>query len=1294
MITINNNLASYILQSHLDSAANALNKSIEQMTTGFKVNHAKDNAANFGIITNMTTRIGSLEIAEDNASMALDMLSTASANLDLISSHISRLRDLANISVNGTYGQDSRDALQAELNSRLSEVSRILENGDYNNVPLFAEKNTNTPSGISALSDDDLYSEIEVTADRDTTLDELEITSRDVNIYNKDGTLINNFTLDGSDSISKFLSILNGSGFNASISNGIISLDSSVGNYITGGLADELGITTQVSTVVTSSTSTSSQAISYTKTMPADKTTTFAEAGLDFAGKSVEIYTKDTNQKAGTVTIDSNTKTFNDLFNLLSGYGITASMVNGKITLTSNGNYISGEIANQLGIGTFSSTTTETTGISQTSGNAIQYTTEVTATESTELRELGISDTSFIVENTNGLSLKTIAVSSTDTVQDFFNVLAANSISASLTNGIITLSGTNIISGELAETLGITKVLEQEGESTTVGIEYVSDSLLKTKTVNVTEVSNIAMPSSGELLTSFTYIDASDCQDIAAEDVTKLYSNETYQITTTEGLVKLAELVNNREMEENVTIVLMNDIDLSSIDNWTPINDFDYATFEGNGFSITNMKIKITNSSDYLLGLFGTVAGASIKNLKLLNAEIIVENYEKSMVGLLAGAVNMSDIFNCSVTGNIIYHYDSGDVGGLSGYVSHSNVVYCNSDVNIQSQWPSDLNPYFYTCGGLIGDLIYGYDVVVGTYEISNCYTRGVISSDYSGGLIGSVSIYQAQSDQNFIIANNNSNVINATNGLINDLRFNHSADITFSDIYNNTCRVSNTEPIGGEYVNGNVVSPDILPFGKFASLESVGYYEPANSGYITVVNNGKIEKIEIDGTGELNDIINDLQNHGIVAQYDDSLKKWKVEASSTSYILDASEGVQKILELRAGEGITYETHSTAIYNNSSSDKFYTTAAADITDTTKLTDIGFKKGRIELLEVNSKKKIYFTINDSSTVGDIVSEINKQTGLNAELKNGMLTISGSSSAFITDMNSDFVSIFKLAGAGDGKTYTTINSTIHENTTSNETFQVQSTSELTNNAKLSEIAGYSHGSGKIAIHRDSGSYVTISLSGTNTIQDFFNKIKSYGIEGSIKDGKITLQADGDIYLEAVSGGSNILSVLNIGDIQKVKETVTSNNESNKLTYNKVIQSDWRNYNFDTTFGVIAGNPNDTITLGFEFNLNFGLDISTVETAKSALADLDRMLEQISLAQTSLGAAENRFESVLEDISIQYENLLSSRSTIQDTDIAEVSSEYIKKQILQQAAATLLATANQTPEIALQLINGTYR
>ena len=55
----------------------------------------------------------------------------------------------------------------------------------------------------------------------------------------------------------------------------------------------------------------------------------------------------------------------------------------------------------------------------------------------------------------------------------------------------------------------------------------------------------------------------------------------------------------------------------------------------------------------------------------------------------------------------------------------------------------------------------------------------------------------------------------------------------------------------------------------------------------------------------------------------------------------------------------------------------------------------------------------------------------------------------------------------------------------------------------------------------------------------------------------------------------------------------------------------------------------------------------------------------------------------------IAVSIDNLTSSQSTIRDADIAEVSSEYIRNQILQQASATLLATANQSPSFALQLI-----
>ena len=103
--------------------------------------------------------------------------------------------------------------------------------------------------------------------------------------------------------------------------------------------------------------------------------------------------------------------------------------------------------------------------------------------------------------------------------------------------------------------------------------------------------------------------------------------------------------------------------------------------------------------------------------------------------------------------------------------------------------------------------------------------------------------------------------------------------------------------------------------------------------------------------------------------------------------------------------------------------------------------------------------------------------------------------------------------------------------------------------------------------------------------------------------------------------------------------------------------------------------------------------GVDLSTLGNIDLKSVDifekLDNILSNINKQQTKLGATENRLMSALESISINYENLVSSRSTIKDADIAEVSSEYIRSQILQQASATLMSTANQTPAIALRLL-----
>ena len=83
------------------------------------------------------------------------------------------------------------------------------------------------------------------------------------------------------------------------------------------------------------------------------------------------------------------------------------------------------------------------------------------------------------------------------------------------------------------------------------------------------------------------------------------------------------------------------------------------------------------------------------------------------------------------------------------------------------------------------------------------------------------------------------------------------------------------------------------------------------------------------------------------------------------------------------------------------------------------------------------------------------------------------------------------------------------------------------------------------------------------------------------------------------------------------------------------------------------------------------------------------IDEAINEISERATKIGAAQNRVESAITALDVQSQNLTSSLSTLRDTDVAAESSNYIQQQILQQASATLLSTANQLPSIALNLI-----
>ena len=148
-LTINTNMSSLIAQRNLNNATNALNTSIERMTTGYTINHAKDNAAGYSIAKIWVTQLGSLDVASDNAATGADLLTTAEDTYSLLTSHLQRVRDLTEQAANGTYGSASLKAIQAEIVARLVEINRISSNAEFNGITLMDGEGVDQTNGLN-----------------------------------------------------------------------------------------------------------------------------------------------------------------------------------------------------------------------------------------------------------------------------------------------------------------------------------------------------------------------------------------------------------------------------------------------------------------------------------------------------------------------------------------------------------------------------------------------------------------------------------------------------------------------------------------------------------------------------------------------------------------------------------------------------------------------------------------------------------------------------------------------------------------------------------------------------------------------------------------------------------------------------------------------------------------------------------------------------------------------------------------------------------------------------------------
>ena len=133
---INTNIMSLNAQRNLNTSGASLATSIQRLSSGLRINSAKDDAAGLAISERFTTQIRGLDVAARNANDGISLAQTAEGAMTEIGNNLQRIRELAVQSANATNSASDRAALQAEVSQLVSEIDRVATQTDFNGTKL------------------------------------------------------------------------------------------------------------------------------------------------------------------------------------------------------------------------------------------------------------------------------------------------------------------------------------------------------------------------------------------------------------------------------------------------------------------------------------------------------------------------------------------------------------------------------------------------------------------------------------------------------------------------------------------------------------------------------------------------------------------------------------------------------------------------------------------------------------------------------------------------------------------------------------------------------------------------------------------------------------------------------------------------------------------------------------------------------------------------------------------------------------------------------------------------------
>ena len=147
---INTNMPSLNAQRNLNKTGDSLAMSLQRLSSGLRVNSARDDAAGLAIATRFSTQIRGMNQAMRNASDAISLAQTSEGALDQVTNNLQRIRELAVQSANASNSATDRAALQSEVAQLVAEIDRVAQTTKFNGVALLDGTFTNQQFQVGA----------------------------------------------------------------------------------------------------------------------------------------------------------------------------------------------------------------------------------------------------------------------------------------------------------------------------------------------------------------------------------------------------------------------------------------------------------------------------------------------------------------------------------------------------------------------------------------------------------------------------------------------------------------------------------------------------------------------------------------------------------------------------------------------------------------------------------------------------------------------------------------------------------------------------------------------------------------------------------------------------------------------------------------------------------------------------------------------------------------------------------------------------------------------------------------